>query len=130
MEREAHDLGSYNFEVVAGLDGGKKSISFIPAVQKANGAYVTLMSDNWLSLGVGNSDAFNKKSSFIPVKNLDASGKYDGTFTMKSSSEDPYFADKNMVLWWGMWFSNNDYYKNTQRDGNRYNMKAKVVNCK
>lgn len=80
MEREAHDLGSYNFEVVAGLDGDKKSISFIPAVQKANGAYVTLMSDNWLSLGVGNSDGFNKKASFIPVKNLDASGKYDGTF--------------------------------------------------
>lgn len=113
-------IGGYDFKVVEGLSGKKGSVSFVPKIGAANGAYMYIHQWNYMTFGTGSNDEFKNKATFIPELNP----TNDGTWTLKvEGHSNPYFNSKKMVSYWGLFFSDSTYYS-TVAEGNAYYMKA------
>ena len=119
------DAGAEIFKTEYGLDGTAGSISFLPQITKESGAHLKISKWGGFTFGVGSNDHFKRDATFVPT----LTGLADGSFTMLSPNNDfSYLTGKTIALWGSLFFTDNDYYKNTI-DGNRYNMIAKQVEC-
>jgi hypothetical protein len=119
------ERGGYDFKVEKGLDGTPNTVSFIPRITEASGAYIITTSWGGLTIGSGNNDEFKSKATFEPALNP----KGDGTWSLTNHWDQRRIKGYKLSTYWGMYFTDYYWYSTTGGDGDSYYMHAEQIPC-